>query len=210
MPIPFVLEGPINPKASVDGRDVVKTKRVLNELGFFEPAPSRGGGEFTPVTEQGLFDGLKEFQQASGLTPSGEITPGDKTARGLRAALGEAKGTRGGATSQGVEESVGAGGTNSAFDLGNVAKQLVANGHLPDADVGFGAQFKNAIRAFQADVGLKPDGLIKPGGETAELLADAALGEQIAQAKLPASPTPAQATPLLSASPQTTMLWRRQ
>lgn len=34
---PFVLEGPVNPKASSDGRDIVKTKGVLERLGFFEP-----------------------------------------------------------------------------------------------------------------------------------------------------------------------------
>ncbi len=29
---PFVLEGPINTKSNVDGRDVVKTKTALSEL----------------------------------------------------------------------------------------------------------------------------------------------------------------------------------
>ncbi len=62
----------------------------------------------------------------------------------------------------------------------------MASGHLKDPNAGFGAALTSAIRGFQADMGLKPDGLIEPGGETEELLADRSGSEdkpQIAQVK---------------------------
>ncbi len=71
-----------------------------------------------------------------------------------------------------MEASVGSGGVNKAFELGNVRERLVASGHLKDPNAGLGAALTSAIRGFQADMGLKPDGLIEPGGETEELLID--------------------------------------
>ena len=142
---------------------------MLETLGFFEPRD----GEVTPFTEQGLFEGIKNFQGENGLYPTGELRPGDPTVLKLReqlagrdSATGEAK--------EPLEASVGAGGTNNAVDLDTVKKSLSRAGQLADTNFGSGPKLNNAIRAFQANVGLIPDGVINPGSETAELLADAA------------------------------------
>ncbi|MDA0655216.1 MAG: peptidoglycan-binding protein [Proteobacteria bacterium] len=169
MPKPLVFEGPLGPSASSDGRDIVKAKNALETLGFFEPRD----GEVTPFTEQGLFEGIKNFQGENGLSPTGELRPGDRTVLKLReqlagrdSATGEAK--------EPLEGSVGAGGTNNAVDLDTAKKLLTQAGQLEDTNFGSGPKLNNAIRTFQANVGLNPDGVIKPGSETAELLVGAA------------------------------------
>lgn len=141
---PFVLEGPIDPKACTDGRDIVKAKTALQSLGFFDPS-SRTGGEITPLTEQGLFDGIKEFQQGHGLKPDGVMRPGGETARALRTELSDV----GNGTEPKLERLVGTKGANKAVDLGNVRDRLLATGHLKNRDSGFGAALTDAIRAFQ-------------------------------------------------------------
>lgn len=152
---PFVLEGPIDPKASADGRDIVKAKTALQSLGFFEPSSQTGGG-ITPFTEQGLFDGIKEFQQAHGLKPDSVMRPGGESARALRAELAEG----GPQADPKRESSVGAKGVNKAVDLGNVRDRLLATGHLKNVGSSGGLALTNDICAFQADMGFKPDGAI--------------------------------------------------
>jgi len=81
---PFTLNDRLGRDSSADTEDVLRVKKRLNTLGFY-PIPKYG---MTPWTDEGLFEGLKIFQKANGLSVDGFMKPGGPTERKLNRVLG--------------------------------------------------------------------------------------------------------------------------
>jgi len=186
---PLVLEGPVGPSMPSQGGGIFDIKTVLNTLGFFDPPT----GEITQFTEQGLFDGISDFQSSNNIPVSAALRPGDRTMRTLRDRFARAHGRRQNGVVR-IADSVGAGGINAATDLGRVGSLLRRSGHFaPTHQAPTASELAPPIRAFQARVGLREDGLIKPNGETLEILGDVTELNRptLAQAPIPQPvPTP--------------------
>jgi len=80
----FALNQRLGRDSSANTEDVLGVKKRLNSLGFY-PIPKYG---MTPWTDEGLFEGLKNFQKANGLTVDGFMKPGGPTERKLNRVLG--------------------------------------------------------------------------------------------------------------------------
>ncbi len=81
---PFRLRGTFGADYSVDGDDILRTKKALNKLGHFDDKES-----INPYADNRMIDGLKSFQRVRGLEPDGIMKPDGPTARELSKALAE-------------------------------------------------------------------------------------------------------------------------
>jgi len=87
---PFKLKGPFGANYSVDGDDILRTKKALHQLGHFEEK------EFVnPYADARMIDGLKSFQRSRGLAPDGVMKPDGPTAKALGDALDRGRDRRG-------------------------------------------------------------------------------------------------------------------
>jgi hypothetical protein len=87
---PFKLKGPFGANYSVDGDDILRTKKALHQLGHFEEK------EFVnPYADARMIDGLKSFQRSRGLAPDGVMKPDGPTAIALGDALDPGRDRRG-------------------------------------------------------------------------------------------------------------------
>jgi len=87
---PFKLKGPFGANYSVDGEDILRTKKALHQLGHFEEK------EFVnPYADARMIDGLKSFQRSRGLAPDGVMKPDGPTAKALGDALDPGRDHRG-------------------------------------------------------------------------------------------------------------------
>lgn len=75
----FRLNALLDPAASADPRDTLKTKTALKKTGHYEP-PDWGLHEFP---DQRMFDGIKAFQKEQGLRVDGVMRPDGETAARL-------------------------------------------------------------------------------------------------------------------------------
>jgi peptidoglycan hydrolase-like protein with peptidoglycan-binding domain len=169
--------------------DVVEAKRALARLGHYT-APASG---IQPWPDEALFAGLEDFQRRNGLAADGEMRPSGPTEAAIGralAGLGRPAGTPGfNGTAADVPQgrlfdvagAVGVGRVNRPDDVVSLKHALALSGHYPDGnpeDPAFDLPLLHAIRAFQGDAGVTPDGWLAPDGETARAL-DGALNPVI-------------------------------
>jgi hypothetical protein len=87
---PFKLRGPFGADYSVDGDDILRTKKALHQLGHFDEKAF-----VNPYADTRMIDGLKSFQRSRGLTPDGVMKPDGPTAKALGDALDRGRDRRG-------------------------------------------------------------------------------------------------------------------
>ncbi len=81
---PFKLKGTFGADYSVDGDDILHTKKALNKLGHFDEKVF-----VNPYADQRMIDGLKDFQCSRGLQVDGIMKPDGPTVRELGKSLAE-------------------------------------------------------------------------------------------------------------------------
>ena len=206
---PFQLKGPFGADYRVDGDDILRTKKALNNLGHLE-TPSYGLNEFADMH---MIDGLKKFQRDKGLRVDGVMRPEGPTASALGKELAKRdtrpkkgtvegewdfqrdmgkdpiadilerlQGRHGNKTPRpvhkpgafGTAADIGRGRRNTPRDVLAARRALAWAGHLPrDAALDradAGDDLFTALGAFQKAAGVKTDGWMTPGGETARAL----------------------------------------
>lgn len=76
----FVLSGPFAAGVTVKDVDIRRMKKALNRLGYYQPPHDTG---ITGQADRSVFEGLKAFQRAQGIMPTGRAVPGDETTQRL-------------------------------------------------------------------------------------------------------------------------------
>lgn len=76
----IIIKNPLASNSPADPKDVIKIKKSLLRLGYYEPKKGLGILEYP---DRNLFSGIKKFQKQNGLRPTGEIYPFDSTIRKL-------------------------------------------------------------------------------------------------------------------------------
>jgi hypothetical protein len=71
---PFALKTRLSSDSTADPHDVIRLKRVLNRLGYYQPLNKIG---MTDIPDKALFDALAVFQRAHHLDVTGKIKPDD-------------------------------------------------------------------------------------------------------------------------------------
>lgn len=81
----FKLKSPIGRSYNTDPGDVVKTKKALNSLGYYDE-PAHG---ITPYPDPSLIRGIEEFQRDNGLRIDGVMKPDGETMWMLGSVIGD-------------------------------------------------------------------------------------------------------------------------
>lgn len=81
---PLYLKNTLAANSLAEPDDVIITKRALERLGYYD-RPQWGLQDFT---DDGLFAGIRSFQEDNGLTIDGVMKPGGETERALIPQLG--------------------------------------------------------------------------------------------------------------------------
>ncbi len=81
----FQLDGTVSRTTMLNRDDVVKSKIALRELGYYD-IPDYG---LTDISDEAMFDGIKEFQKDKGLFTDSTMQPGGETQKELNKALPE-------------------------------------------------------------------------------------------------------------------------
>ncbi len=161
----FKLSGPVGASVRVNREDTVRTKQVLQRLGFLTPPE----GGLTAIPDDAMIDGIAAFQEESGIAKDGAMKPGGPTEKLIRAALFEQEN---GSDHQGksafqVGSSVGEGAANRPADVLAAKHALALADEIAEEDVNTdmaSRTFSGAIDSFQGAFNLRRDGKIMPGG----------------------------------------------
>ena len=176
---PFSLNDIIGSSYPADPDDVLRTKKGLNCLGFYS-APKEYG--MTPWTDNGLFDGLKNFQRENGLAVDGIMKPGGPTQSLLGRRLSGRKDERDLMPKTFAPLSgLGKGEKNREEDVLGLRRGLAGLGLMPRGEAVSGKTLfdevlERAVKTLQGKHGLKEDGIIRPKGPTQEVF-DRLLGK---------------------------------
>jgi len=200
----FKLKSSVGADYNHDLDDVFKAKRTLKDLGHFE-TPDYG---LTEYPDQPLFDGVKSFQKAHGLKTDGIMKSGGETERAIGKAIAPADTRSRGTAAEQPDRTtpdrldhtpkpepdgrsgrifdtagqVGWGRKNAPRDVLATRRALAWTGHLPNKPAGdskgAGNDLFQAIEKFQGAAGVKRDGWMGNGGETARAL-DAAIAPKV-------------------------------
>lgn len=186
---PLQLNQPLGSSYPADEDDVRAVKSALLVVGEYPETADRESG----YTDDALFDGLKRFQKKRGLHPDGIAKPGGPTETTLSAALADkalsrpqrragkngsrrpSQAARQKQSVFGIANGTGEGQVNRPHDVTGTKRALAWAGYYPkekaqnpkstpDEDMRWG------LWRFQQDFGLKQDGFMRPGGETAQAL----------------------------------------
>ncbi|MBT3238856.1 MAG: hypothetical protein HOK06_08010 [Rhodospirillaceae bacterium] len=179
---------------NVDLDDTFRTKTALNKIGYYKP-PKFG---ITQYPDEPMFDALEKFQADNGLRRDGVMKPGGPTASRIAAQLAQM--TRQKPTtahrskprlsfprSFGLNAALGDGQDNRESDVKAAKRALSWAGHYPAAkaqkpDGRADSSLLSGLLDFQKSAGLKVDGWMRPGGETATTL-DRLITPEIAKMK---------------------------
>ncbi len=192
---PFKINDSIGMDYNHNLNDVFQVKKALKDLGHFK-TPGYG---LTAYPDMPLFDGIRSYQRTKGLAVDGVIKPNGPTAAEIGKDMA-ASDTRPDAQAPtpkpndktpdrmihapkqeprtpGVFDTtgdVGWGRNNDPGDVLAARRALAWAGHLPEAKARDhkrpGNDLFRAIEAFQRQAGVKSDGWMGRGGETAKAL----------------------------------------
>jgi len=162
-----------------DEDDVEAFDNAMREIGAYTPPSEYAMAPQRYLTEP-VVDALKQFQEQKGIKIDGYAEPGGETERAINNdLLGKPRGA--GLPQEfdiTLDDSVGNGLANKEHDVKTAKRALGALDYMPenpfDDPAGFiDERMERSLRRFQEDNGLKPDGWMRPGGETETALREA-------------------------------------
>lgn len=167
--------------------DVVATKRLLRDMGLYQPRPEGLGDDI----DAGFDAALRRFQKERGLVEDGTLLPGGETERNLVAAR-SGEGLDPGPSPGEIRPrgTVGEGGENDPETVAMVKRAFGALGRYPydrtrPPPPYIDAKLVDAIRDLQHESGIHPDGRIDPEGKTVDALRRAVATQHARQKTLP-------------------------